>query len=412
MKKRLSETQYKHLKLLFRILAAISAFYMLFCIYAGWSETFSYYQQNLICFGFRRLLFYPRWFLHSTFSGMTLVMCLYMLYRIKSEKKHYLLLLFGLALPYFAIGMLTADPWVSLLMAVIIGGMFAFANLPCVIRRSLTRRLVLFSSLQSENQKELCRRMLRRIEWLRFYPLKKALIGGLWFFALIIGFLMSAQLTVGRLEADGWTTALFLLGIAAFTARKAWRYLLTPYHCIPALNRLLSKEQLQNLLANESFALADFEQEDLRKYVPILVSENWILTEGMLFSRKLTLAVSVYTSGTAGGSRNHYSNIRFFYLNGHTLNRRLDIFLDSESEEELRAFFHTVMPNLAPDPYCRKRSERFAQVYAALLPEITDPAKKVYELLTHDITAVRQTYETVLSTKNKSKKNASKENRS
>lgn len=408
MKKYLSKTQAKQLALLFCILSAVSGFYMILCIYAGWSRKIAYFQQYLTYLGFRRLLLYPRWFLHSTFSGMTLVLCLYILYRLKSGKKHYLLLLFGLALPYFAIGMLTAEPELTLIMIAFTGAMFAFANLPSAIRRSLMRRIGLFSSEKSENTEEKCQQMLRRIEWLRFYPLKKIVIGGLWLFALVIGFLMTVHLITGQLESDAWLTSLFLLGIAALTSRKAYRYLLTPYHCIPALNKLLSKKQLQSLLSDESFAPAVFEHEYLKKYVPILVSENWILAEGMLFSRKLTLATSVYTSGTTGGSRNHFTNIRFFYLNGDILNRSLDIFLNPESEEELRTFLYGVMPEIAPDQFHEKLSERFTQIYASLLPDISDSGEKMYELLTRNITEIRQTYKTAFAAKTKGKKKSSK----
>ena len=43
---------------------------------------------------------------------------------------------------------------------------------------------------------------------------------------------------------------------------------------MPVLNRILSKEQMKKLLVGEHFREVSFEDEDLKKYVPVLVSEN------------------------------------------------------------------------------------------------------------------------------------------
>lgn len=81
-------------------------------------------------------------------------------------------------------------------------------------------------------------------------------------------------------DTDSLWVIPLLFAVAALTAKKAWRYILTPYHCMPVLNRILSKEQMKKLLVGEHFREVSFEDEDLKKYVPVLVSENWALIEG------------------------------------------------------------------------------------------------------------------------------------
>ena len=63
-----------------------------------------------------------------------------------------------------------------------------------------------------------------------------------------------------------WITA-FFIALTILTVRKVVRYLRTPYHCIPLLNRRLSKQHLQELLENEVFELVKFQDRLLKKYV-------------------------------------------------------------------------------------------------------------------------------------------------
>ena len=79
-------------------------------------------------------------------------------------------------------------------------------------------------------------------------------------------------------------TALFWF-ITIFTARKIWRYIRLPYHCAPVLNHIKTKEELKKSLQGECFEKVMFQSSLLQKYFHVLISENWIVMDGRLFSR-------------------------------------------------------------------------------------------------------------------------------
>ena len=67
---------------------------------------------------------------------------------------------------------------------------FVFANLPQYIRKQLTEKIADESSKAKENLQTSQLNFLTKIEWLKFYPLKKILLGVIWlvclFYAVII----------------------------------------------------------------------------------------------------------------------------------------------------------------------------------------------------------------------------------
>ena len=58
-----------------------------------------------------------------------------------------------------------------------------------------------------------------------------------------------------------------------------------PYHSVPVLNHVKTKEELKEALQGECFEKVQFEHKMLRKYVPVLISENWVVIAGRLIPR-------------------------------------------------------------------------------------------------------------------------------
>ena len=79
-------------------------------------------------------------------------------------------------------------------------------------------------------------------------------------------------------------TALFWF-ITIFTARKIWPYIELPYHSVPVLNHIKTKDDLKESLQGECFEKALFKHSILQKYVHALISENWAIMVGRLFLR-------------------------------------------------------------------------------------------------------------------------------
>ena len=79
-------------------------------------------------------------------------------------------------------------------------------------------------------------------------------------------------------------TALFWF-ITIFTARKIWRYIQLSYRCVPVLSHIKAKEELKESLQGECFEKVMFQNSLLQKYFHVLISENWVVMDGRLFSR-------------------------------------------------------------------------------------------------------------------------------
>lgn len=381
--------------IVFAALAVVCLAYMAVCDYAGLSGKIEYYQKEFLhvsrSFGFVE---YPYWFIHATVSGTLAVIFLYALYRMKSSKKRYISFIICLFIPYLVNAQFQPNSeglrFITLFIALFVAAMFALANIPGVVDRAITKQLIFRASDLEYDNEERFKKRLNQLEWLRFYPLKKALIGLLWLACFALG-IMGVAAYFKELETDFLLIALLFLAVAAFTAGKAWRYIKTPYHCVPVLNKVLSKTEIQSLLQGEKFEAVSFENEDLQKYTPILISENWAVIEGLLVSRKLVLRMGV-DSGVPPERRLY--RIEVTYLNGeHFKTRPTDIPLVNQLADEMQAVLYDVAGIHFPvRPY-----EEIMQKYKEILPEMKNPHDKLWHLLTNDIREIKEDYKAVFA---------------
>lgn len=372
----------KYLTILLCVLGAASAFYTGICHYAGLFGKIKYFQHQFIVVAGSEFLFWPRWFLHSVLAGLLLVLCVYGIWRIKTKKKRYGMLIVWLVLSCWLNMLFIPGSGMLWIMTVVIGGLFAFANIPPMIGRVITRNLVFKDADLEKDQEELCSRKLRQMEWICFFPLKKILAAGAWLFCLFVVFAGVIVFFREPETEDMWFTILFLV-IAAFTVKKVWHYVLTPYGCIPVLNKIFSRKELQSLLKGERFESVSFENEDLQKYMPVLFSENWVLLEGILISRKLLLTADIYVG-------KKFSYIKFWYLDGKKFKTRGTYLpLYGEQNGEMRKVLSQIPRIHFPDA----PSDKIAKRYGELFLEIKDTKEKVWHLLTHDASEAEQAYQ-------------------
>lgn len=188
---------------------------------------------------------------------------------------------------------------------------FILANLPQYIRKQLTEKIADESSKAKENLQTSQLNFLTKIEWLRFYPLKKILLALLWLFCLY-GAVRGIFVTFNNPRgAFIFFTVLFWF-ITIFTARKIWRYIKLSYHCVPVLNHIKAKEELQELLQGECFEKVMFQNSLLQKYFHVLISENWVVMDGRLFSRNEIKKIYYLYKGPI----RNYEQVKFIYSNG------------------------------------------------------------------------------------------------
>lgn len=383
--------------MIFANLAAAFLVYTAVCDYAGISGNIEFFQKEMVHLSwYWGLRYYPYWFIHGTISGMLAVLCLYMLYRLNSSKRRYGMLILCLLMPYFV--NVLFDPGsenlrvIAISMGLFVGLMFAMANLPGMIGRAIIDRFVLQPPAPEETPEMFCKRKLRQIEWIRFTPLKKVLIGGLWIAAVVFGVLGIAAFC-NKPQLDFLLLSCLFLAIAAFTARKAWHYIKMPYHCVPIINKALSCEQIESLMQNEQFERSCFEDEVLHKHMPILVSENWALVEGLLVSRKLAFRGDV----VHGGIEKRGSRIRFTYLNGEDFKTRTTaIYLNGEDAGTIQKELYSI----AGGDFPIRSPQKIKQKYDSILSELQDPQEKLWYLLHCDISPIKAEYEAEFCPKN------------
>lgn len=217
---------------------------------------------------------------------------------------------------------------------------FVFANLPQYIRKQLTEKIADESSKAKENLQTSQLNFLTKIEWLKFYPLKKILLGVIWLVCLfyaVRGVFMTINDPRGVFI---FLTVLFWL-ITIFTARKIWRYIKLSYHCVPVLNHIKTKEELKESLQGECFEKVLFEHNILRKYFPVLISENWVVMNGRLFPRHGVEKIYYLHESPVW----NYEQIRFIYSNGEeylTPSDRQTV--DELRQTEISNLLHKICP--------------------------------------------------------------------
>lgn len=377
------------------VLAVISAGGMVFFDVAGIRGNIDFLQESSQIFaalGIASAL--PRWFLFGWLSGTLLVLCGYGIYRLKTQKNRCGMLALGLFLAFWLNALCYAGSAFFLYMTLVVAGLFALANIPPVVASTITKGLVTQAST-SDDAVFSGRRQLCRMEWVDLFPLKRFLVACIWIccptFA-IMGMIASYR----KLESDSLAVILLLLAVAALTARKVWKYVTTPYHCVPVLNKVFSRQEIEQLLIGENFTEFPLEDESLQKHMPILVSEHWMFVEGMLISRQLLLGGTVLQDAvTVGGINRRSSRLVFFYLDGSEIRtHKTGLYLTGEKSVKIKKALDRITHISIPSS-CNRSS--IAEKYHTVLPEMQDPKEKLWYLLTHDISDIWQEYKTAFA---------------
>lgn len=104
----------------------------------------------------------------------------------------------------------------------------------------------------------------------------------------------------------------FYFGSSLFLQHARYGVYKLSYHCVPVLNHIKTKEELKESLQGECFEKVLFEHNILRKYFPVLISENWVVMNGRLFPRHGVEKIYYLHESPVW----NYEQIRFIYFNG------------------------------------------------------------------------------------------------
>ena len=364
--------------------ALLALAYLGFCLYAGITGKFPNMHRTEHVMGFGVVFM-------AILSGMSAVMIFALcitsalndLNLQKGRKKSFLPLFLTMILPIILLLLLESYldiGWIGIaLYAGIAVFLFGVAWTPQLLNQWIARRLLRDKPMSGKQQVQI-------IEWIHFHPLKKLLIFGLWGFGVVLVLRGIWVTATGKIEMDG-ELFLFLLGTAVLVValfQKMKRYICTPYRNIPALNQILSKNQLEQLLDGEHFEPIEFEDEGMKKYLEIYRSQNFMLIGGKLLSKKLALWVTMNRSGND-------ATLKVLYLNGMTAKAKVNLDIRGDRYKEFTAVLKELIGyegTLKLD----EKEEQLAQKFTSFFPEQTSEQDRVAAFLSQDVTLIRQDY--------------------
>ena len=372
-------------KTIWKLLGALLALaYLGFCLYAGITGKFPnmHRVEHVMRFGDLK-----NWVSGGISAVMIFALCMTSAFNDlnlqKGRKKSFLPLFLTMILPIILLLLLESYldiGWVGIaLYAGIAGFLFGVAWIPQLLNQGIARQLLREEPLSGKQQAQI-------IEWIHFHPLKKLLVFGLWSFGVVLVLRGIWVTATGKIEMDG-ALFLFLLGTTVLVValfQKMRRYICTPYRNIPALNQILSKNQLEQLLDGEHFEPIAFEDEGMKKYLEIYRSQNFMLIGGKLLSKKLALWVTMNRSGND-------ASLKVLYLNGMTAKAKVDLDIRGDRYKEFIAVLKELIGyegTLKLD----EKEEQLAQKFASFFPEQTSEQDRVAAFLSQDVTLIRQDY--------------------
>lgn len=218
--------------------------------------------------------------------------------------------------------------------------LFLIVNLPSYIRKHLMQQIADESSKARDNLQSSQLNFLSKIEWLRFYPLKKLLLAAIWLICLFIA-IRGIFITINDTRKTFIFLTVLFWGIVIFKARKIWRYIRLPYHSVPVLNHTKTKEELKELLQGEYFEKVIFEHKILSQYFYVLISKNWVIIDGYLIPRNgIEKIYYLHESPIA-----NYEQIRLIYSNGEEFRFPSDRKTANElRQKEISNLLHKISP--------------------------------------------------------------------
>ena len=383
--------------------ALLALAYFGFCLYAGITGKFPgmHRKQHVMRFGDLK-----NW----VSGGMSAVMIAILFIRSavndlklrerqkKSSTPFFLIMLLLLSLPLLLESYLDIG-WMGIaLYAGIAAFLFGIAWIPQILNQWVSR-LLLREKAMSGKQK------VQIIQWIHFYPLKKLLILGIWGFGVVLVLRGIWVTATGQLEMDG-NLFLFLLVVAVLVValfQKMRHYVCISYPNLPALNQILSKKQLEQLLEGEHFERIVFEDAAMKQYLEIYRSQNWMLIGGKLLSKKLALWV------TMNRSRNDTS-LNVLYLNGMTAKAKVNLELRENRYEE----FTPVLRELIGHEGNLKlygKEEQMEEKFASYFPNCNSEQERIAAFLSLDVTEIRKDYIQTFSPPDTRKKKRSRQER-
>ena len=141
---------------------------------------------------------------------------------------------------------------------------------------------------------------------------------------------------------------------------------------------------MNQLLDKERFRQAEFPSEWLKKYIPIYMSDNWLVARGTVISRKLAASACIRRSGI---SEKTDVLLEVYYRNGQKIKVNLNHSLSQELFKELIGVLSEKW-DISEEEMNKEEEKKYIgqlkQEFQMSLPEWRTEAEKVRFILQND----------------------------
>lgn len=333
MSKKRSDKRNINIWTVVKLVGALAAgFYLVVCVYAGITGNIVFLQRN-IRFTVRGA-YVRRWAADGLCSGIIGCLCLnYALNDLdlwmwrKNHQGLMVMLAFTPGIFLIFLGIYQDIGIVGVLICIgIAAGLFFIANFPTVYRRYITECAVSVPPDVTERG----RKIIKYMEWVRAYPVKRLVVALLWLFCIVISIaFMTAPIRNIHIESSDIFIVLMLMVAAVLTFKRVKGYVTNHYHCLLGLIPDIKVQEIMSLIETECFKIIDFQTEYFKKYMPIYESENWVAVGGVLIYKN-------YVTKAVINSSKAHARLMITYDNGKTVKVGLFTRLDYKETLEFK----------------------------------------------------------------------------
>ena len=158
--------------------------------------------------------------------------------------------------------------------------------------------------------------VVKMTEWKNLYPIKKIILLSVWLFGVLILYASFVALI-----KDHDFRTIFIISLDSVGLVKSFipikKYILTSYHCMPVLNQIFTKKELEKLLENEVFQKMTGSTENPLNRPELLESENWFCIHGKFISKNMAVIGRAWVAASL--NNRDITPVKIFYMTGEFL---------------------------------------------------------------------------------------------
>ena len=172
-------------------------------------------------------------------------------------------------------------------------------------------------------------KQLRKTEWQRGYPIKKNLALCAWVLMGLAGF---AGIVSHPKNLPSMAACVLALAGAVLTLPRLFKYYITTYHSLPALNKYLTKKEQEALIEHENFETIP---EPLQR-IDFGESAHWLRIHGRYVPKELVLLGGAEVTGNI--MNRDTTPMIFLYATGDVVKIDLEVQVSASKIRELNAY--------------------------------------------------------------------------